>query len=195
MRGLACLALLVIGCGNDDGKGPPVVDAGLGGSGGDADTSPPKVAFVTSTEYTAVFSSAGEADGLCLTRASEAGLPGTFRAWLSDATSSPSTRFTRPDGNYVRPGGTVIAHGWAGLTATALKVSLDYDEFDEETLMGFDAWTGTHPDGTPSGQDCTNWTGKGQVTYGDLREQDQRWTKMPNAGQCSGFKHLYCFEQ
>ncbi len=196
MRGLACLAALVIGCGSDDGKGPPVVDAGMGGSGGgDAGAPAPKVAFVSSHEYTAVFDSALDADGRCGTLASEAGLSGSFRAWLSDGESSPSTRFTRPEGNYVRPGGTVIAKGWAGLTAGPLKVSLDYDEFDDETLLGFDAWTGTHADGTPSGQSCTNWTGKGQVTYGDIREVDGRWTKMPNAGQCSGFKHLYCFEQ
>ena len=140
MRGLACLAALVIGCGSDDGKGPPVVDAGMGGSGGgDAGAPAPKVAFVSSHEYTAVFDSALDADGRCGTLASEAGLSGSFRAWLSDDESSPSTRFTRPEGNYVRPGGTVIAKGWAGLTAGPLKVSLDYDEFDDETLLGFDA--------------------------------------------------------
>jgi hypothetical protein len=185
---------MLVACGGGEGDGPPNVDAGAGAGGGGG-APPSKVAFVSSTEYTPDFGTAEAADALCTERASFVGLPGSFRAWLSDASSSPSSRFSRPLGNYVRVKGAVIAKGWVGLTTEVLKVPLDYDEFGDETLLGFTAWTGTDADGTATSQDCSTWSGKGQGTFGDIRAYDQSWTKMPSPAGCGGFGHLYCFEQ
>lgn len=192
---LAMLSLILVACGGGEGDGPPDVDSGAGGGGGGGGTPPSKVVFVSSTEYTPDFGSAEKADALCNERASFVGLAGSFRAWLSDSQSSPSSRFSKPLGNYVRVKGAIIAKGWTGLTTENLNAPLDHDEFGDETLLGFTAWTGTNPDGTPTGQDCSTWSGKGQATFGDIRAYDQTWSKMPSAGQCNGFGHLYCFEQ
>ncbi len=193
--GWLCLACFSLACAGDDGRGPPAVvsDGGIGGS--DAGTAEPKLAFVTSTEYTADFGSAAEADVLCGARASAAGLSGSFRAWLSDSQSSPSTRFSRAEGNYVSVGGTVIAAGWSGLTSGSLKTTLDYDENEEQTTVGLTTWTGTAADGTATDDHCNDWSGSGQATIGDITAFGYKWSALPSAGDCTGFRHLYCFEQ
>lgn len=193
---LACLGWTSFGCGSDDGGGPPTVvsDGGVGGS--DAGAPPPKFAFVTSTEYTADFGSTAKADAECTSQAALAKLPGSFRAWLSDSASSPSTRFSRPEGNYVSVGGTVIAAGWAGLTSGSLKTTLDHDEYGDQTTIGLEAWTGTAPDGTATGEDCSDWSGSGTATVGNINAYGAQWTAKPAAVTCgSNFRHLYCFEQ
>jgi len=190
---LACAALL--GCsGGGGGSGPPTMVSDAGGSGGGG-ALPTKLAFVTSTELTPEFGSAEEADARCGVRAAEAGLSGSFRAWLSDSQSSPSTRFTKPEGNYVSVGGTVIAAGWAGLSSGSLKTTLDYDENNEQTTIGLTTWTGTAADGTATGEDCNDWSGSGKATIGDLTAFGYKWSALPTPGDCTGFRHLYCFEQ
>ncbi|MBK8995724.1 MAG: hypothetical protein IPM35_08250 [Myxococcales bacterium] len=196
--GWLCFAWLLQGCGGGDGSGPPatvVGDGGIGGSGGDAAAPKPKIAFVTSTEYTSDFGSVAKADAQCATRAAEAGLSGSYMAWLSDSTSSPSTRFTRAEGNYVSVSGTVIAAGWTGLTSGSLKANLDYDEYSEQTTVGLTAWTGTAADGTATGDDCNDWSGDGQATVGEITAYGFKWSALPAAQDCAVFRHLYCFEQ
>lgn len=188
------LALGALGCGGGDGGGPPTVvgDGGVGGSGGAATT--PKIAFVTSTEYTSAFATIGEADAQCQARAAEAKLSGSFRAWISDASSSPATRFVHAEGNYVSVEGTLIAKGWSGLTSGSLVSTIDYDEHSEQTTIGLETWTGTAADGTSTGVDCDGWSGSGQATVGNITAYGAKWTEALS-GDCDGFRHLYCFEQ
>jgi len=54
---------------------------------------PPKFAFVTTWEGDGNIGGLAAADAICQTEAEDAELPGTYKAWLSDSSSSPSTRF------------------------------------------------------------------------------------------------------
>ncbi|MGZ3454239.1 MAG: hypothetical protein ACXVEF_31830, partial [Polyangiales bacterium] len=101
-------------------KSDAVIDTG---STTPIDTGPPetstanKVVFVTSTLYTGDLGGVAGADSKCQSAAAAASLAGTFKAWVSSATSSPSTTFVRTTGDYALPDGTVVAHGWSGLTS------------------------------------------------------------------------------
>jgi hypothetical protein len=75
-----------------------------------------KKVFLTSLAYPAsTLGGLVGADTKCQERATAAGLPGTYKAWLSDSTGSPSTRFTRSAVPYVRTDGNFIANNWADL--------------------------------------------------------------------------------
>lgn len=81
-----------------------------------APTVPAKIVFVTSAKATANYNGLPQADTVCQKLATAAGLSGTFRAWLSNATDSPSTRFTQSTGPYKLVDGTQIADNWTDLT-------------------------------------------------------------------------------
>lgn len=192
---LLALALALMGC-SDGGSGPPRVPAGSGGTGaGDGGTPAPKLVFVSSTEYTPAFDTLGAADAICQKLAGDAGLAGSYRAWLSDASGSPSTRFEHSTGPYELVSGTNVAESWAALTSKPLAVSIDRTELDEAATLSFEVWTGTHPNGTASDQHCEGWTASGKASIGDARELGSGWTELGFSGSCSGFRRLYCFEQ
>ena len=85
-----------------------------------APTITPKIVFVTSTTATANYNGLPQADTVCQNLATAAGLSGTFRAWLSNATDSPSTRFTQSTVPYKLVDGTQIADNWTDLTDGAI---------------------------------------------------------------------------
>ena len=72
--------------------------------------------FLSSAVYDGAMGGLDGADAKCQALAAAAGLPGTFRAWLSDSTGSPSTRFTQSTLRYVRVDGVKVADDWADLT-------------------------------------------------------------------------------
>lgn len=190
----ALLALALASC-SDGGSGPPRVPVGSGGTGGGDGGTPPKLVFVSSTEYTPAFDTLGAADAICQKLAGDAGLAGSYRAWLSDASGSPSTRFEHSTGPYELVSGTNVAESWAALTSKPLAVSIDRTELDEEATFSFEVWTGTRPDGTASAEHCEGWTASGKASIGDARELGSGWTELGFSGSCSGFRRLYCFEQ
>ncbi len=154
--------------------------------------------FVTSTQYGGVLGGLAGADALCQTRASQAGLPGTYKAWLSDGTASPSTRFVRSRGPYRLLDGTTIARGWADLTDGSLAAPIDVTESGNAVANSTGVWTHTEPDGTARGGDdhCGNWgsaTGDGDIGTHTSPSND-RWTQDAVAG-CNNGQHLYCFQQ
>ena len=70
---------------------------------------------MTSTTYKAGdLGGLAGADAKCQARAMAAGLTGTFRAWLSDATNSPSSRFPQDAGPYLLVNGGLVANNWIG---------------------------------------------------------------------------------
>ena len=72
--------------------------------------------FVTSTEYGGIIGGLTGADTICQQLAEASNLSGTYKAWLSDSTDSPSTRFVRSTGPYQLVDGTRIAANWTSLT-------------------------------------------------------------------------------
>ncbi len=166
----------------------------------------PRRVFVTSETYKgdllpAIDNKTGLAlaDAHCQALAS-AKLSGNFKAWLSDDTGSPSTRFdTNFTGAYQLVDGTsIVSGGWAELTSGNLKHAIDRDE-QNNVLDEATPWSNTTSDGTKVTMDeasCMNWTSKllavsGRV--GDSSAMDAAWSDA-GAIPCSVPLPLYCFE-
>lgn len=167
---------------------------------------PPKLAFVTSSLF--IGGSIGgldAADASCQTIADGANLTGLYKAWLSDSTGSPSTRFTQHAGPYERVDGVRIANSWADLTDGTLLAPLDKTQSGAQsngnTACGpGDIWTNTAADGTPRGSnDCSDWTvSTGQTaSTGLVSSSTSSWTVNTTclAGPCGARLPLYCFQQ
>ena len=72
---------------------------------------PTKTVFVTSQTYTADFGGYVAARNICNQLASDAGLPGTYSAWISDSVNWPSKSFIQSTVKYVdTQGNTIAAH-------------------------------------------------------------------------------------
>lgn len=174
---------------------------------------PVKRVFVTHSLFSgAQIGGLPGADAKCQSAASVAGLSGTYRAWLSDQTGSPSTRFTRSAVPYVRVDGVVVASSFADLVDGTLAAPIFKTETDQvgvspvgcssgETNRVF---TNTRQDGTLADPNlsCSNWTSdSGNSLWGLLTDSGSAWTEACNAisatitDQCGVAVPLYCFEQ
>ncbi len=163
-----------------------------------------KTAFVTSTTMNGNLGGVAGADAICNQHATAAGLTGTFKAWISDATTSPSTSFAQSPLPYVRTDGTQIASNWADLVDGTLAAPLENDEFGNvvthNALNGF-AWTATSSSGTLVGtRHCNSWglaNGSNQGFKGNTSSASAAWSLRP--GSSFNCLHqparLYCFQQ
>ena len=96
---------------------------------GEYEYPPSKTMFLTSSTHTGNLGGMSGADAICAARATEAGLGGTYLAWLSDTTMSPSVRFTQnTSGPYQLPSGSVIAADWSELISGVLTNGIVEDE-------------------------------------------------------------------
>ena len=170
----------------------------------------PKQVFITSTIYDGDLGGLSGADALCNQRANAAELSGKFRAWLSDETGSPNTRFaTCSDCPYVRTDGEQVASGYADLTDGVLAAPINVNEFgfpipEAEFLVGR-VWSATTTGGdllTDLGvRYCSDWTSgtsPAQGFKGSPYETDRCWTEACTGGSFNCQlqpARLYCFEQ
>jgi len=175
-----------------------------------------KLVFVTSVGHNGNFGGIAGADSFCQQRATAAGLPGTYKAWLSAGTVStgPASRFIKASIPYALVDGTVIANNWADLTDGAINVPLNLTEFGKVPSTGTLIWSYTRIDGTPGlfgnpnhtcyGGDChcKSWTTtetQGNPIQGSafaLRDKsNDDWTDYSFANACGGDYSLYCFQQ
>jgi len=189
-------------------------DAGVGGDAAVDSGFAGKRVFLSSATFAGNLGGATGADAKCQALAA-AKLPGTYRAWISDATSSPSSRFTR-SGPYRLVDGTLVANDWAELTGGKLQHAIDMTESGGAPPAGsgdycgggtqpFGAWTGTGNDGLRTTHDsCAGFTSSSftltsQVAFGDPKKTNMQWTtgNCLNAGvtYCAKQAALYCFEQ
>lgn len=170
----------------------------------------PKRAFLTNAIY-----SGGQIGGLagadtkCQGAALAGGLTGTYKAWLSDATGSPATRFTQSTAPYVRVDGIVIANNWADLTDGTHNAPLNKTETgalgaSEAVCDSVTNWvfTNTTTDGNQAdgGSSCSDWTSDlGGSIWGRFTTADSQWTSSCSGGSpvnfCGKRTPLYCFEQ
>lgn len=158
--------------------------------------------FVTSAVYNGDLGGLAGADARCQALADAAGLTGTYKAWLSDTTGSPSTRFTHSANPYVRVDGVIVADNWTDLTDGGLDASISINE--SGGLPGWTAaWTNTTTTGTladPSAQ-CADWSTSGVADpsqlgkYGLVTRADFLWTQYPSQMWCNDMNVIYCFEQ
>ena len=164
-----------------------------------------KTVFVTSTTTTGNIQHDGltglaAADSICNERASSAGLPGTYMAWLSSGSASARDRLdcTHDDVPFVRVDGVTVANDWADLVDGSLTARINRDENGKLYQgWGVQVWTGTYNSGAAwtinGGRHCSGWTstsGNGRFGWSN----NAGWTQQ-NDAPCSGGKRLYCFQQ
>jgi hypothetical protein len=174
--------------GDQKGPCPAPLTCGTGG---------PCHVFVTSTTHTGDFGGLAAADEICQQQAQAANLPGTYKAWLSDSTSSPNTRFVKSPGPYQLVDGTRVADNYADLTDHALDALIDRTEFGQAVTMPFQCWTYTDSNGSAYGgsDHCSNWTStSGEGHYGMTITTSHNWSNW-NSNPCSQAYRLYCFQQ
>lgn len=159
--------------------------------------------FFASTGHTGDFDGLTGADAFCQNLATAAGLFGTYMAWLSDTTDSPSTRFTRATVPYTLVNGTIVAANWTALTSGTLAHAIDRTE-SGESVGGIQAWTHTRADGTAGGVNpaghCVNWTSSNgdpspAGNTGIATATDASWTRFSNHTCSDDFRRIYCFQQ
>lgn len=154
--------------------------------------------FVSSTVYGGKIGGLAGADFLCQDLAESAGLPGTYQAWLSDSTASPSTRFVRSKGPYVLVNGQRIADTWQDLTDGSLDIPITVTQTGSKVAESTSVWTYTNAAGAAldaNTHTCGNWaaaTGDGAV--GSDTSRNATWTDN-GAAACNTGQHLYCFQQ
>lgn len=179
--------------------------------------------FVSSTTSNGNLGGLAGADATCQGLAASANLPGTYKAWLSDSSSSPNSRFVHNPGPYVLVDGSTVAVDYDDLVGCAcgplVPINIDETGFLWPDTPAADVWTGTRPNGdrtdrfdgvefppddvalTPNGQ-CGDWT---QSTYtpalphvgsvGRLSFAGALWTAAVLPRPCGMQRHLYCFQQ
>lgn len=163
-------------------------------------------AFVTSKiYYPDALGGLDGADSLCQNFADNAGLSGTYKAWLSTSTESAIGRLSNiSTGIYVTTGGQLIANGWDDLTDGTLSFPIVYDE-NGTFYENRGVWTGTTRSGSAStlfGEDyCADWTSSSYVntaTHGWATTSPyyppETWTESSSASTCNTPKGFYCFE-
>ena len=168
-------------------------------------TSEDKVVFVSGTSFVGTQIDGLEgADELCQQLADEAGLEGTFRAWLSDSTGTPASRMTFSTGDYRLVDDTLIAQGWQDLLDGELIHPIDVTEDgspapDTFICQGGEVWSNTTADGQLQliDQHCEGWGRAGFIgATGNHGAMDGGWTASSCTNvTCSSALPIYCFEQ
>ena len=156
--------------------------------------------FLSSIRYAGNLGGLSGADAKCQGLADAAGLPGSYQAWLSDSTSSPSSRFVPSTGPYQLINGTTIAANFTDLVDGTLLAPINVTETGGGVGSSEVTWTHTLSTGNGGGDadsHCANWSSSAPVAagdYGHATQLGQEWTFVSEAS-CSNFFHLYCFQQ
>jgi len=170
-----------------------------------------KFIFVTSAIYSGNLGGLSGADAKCQALATNASLPGTYKAWLSTSATSAGSRLTHSTLPYVLVNGTPVAANWTGLTSAPLLHTIDMTELggSPPSSTGGACGTGmvytdTNPDGSANSDsagnfgDCNGWTTSLSAAseMGDYNESNSPyWTASCASDICSYQTPLYCLQQ
>jgi hypothetical protein len=160
----------------------------------------PLKVFVTTGTSDGNFGGVAAGDAWCQDEADDAGLTGTYKAWLSDSTVSPSTRFAVTTGPYRLVDGTTVANSWADLTDGSIQHRIDQTAAGV-TLSAGATWSGTGPTGQrhiTTGHDCDGWTSadpEKEGVGGLVIQTDIFWGAAIGAPCNTPGRRLICFEQ
>ena len=166
--------------------------------------------FVTSQSYSGNLSEAAReqagaeatgaqaGDALCTARAWEAGLGGTWRAWLSARDGQDVKGRVEEVGPWhLVDRCTVVAESVASLLLKGPRVQPNRDEFGQ-LILAPRYWTGTALDGRLELPNCMDWGSKGQARRGltgdPTSSAEGSWTK-DRLSPCTQSFSLLCFEQ
>jgi len=174
----------------------------------------PKRVFVSGFGISGNMGGIAGANAHCQSAATAAGLTGTFRAWISTASQSPSTTFTQSSSPYVLVNNALVATSWADLIDGELANPINLNEYGNN-VGNVKVWTQTFPNGTYDNGNCTaqcaNWTSNSTSSYarwGNSGASNGAWSSTGDGSgngacgsgtwecnQCNCSNRLYCFEQ
>jgi hypothetical protein len=162
-----------------------------------------KYVFVTGTgRTTAEMGGVAGADEICQADAIEAGLSGTYKAWIStDGSDDPDARFTKATVPYKLVNGTTVANNWTDLTDGTIAAAINRTALN---VLNNNYTVFTHTDeagiavgGGNASFDCTGFAAntpyeQTQTGYSGATNADWSWKNWSN---CHSSYALYCFEQ
>lgn len=158
-----------------------------------------KLVFMTSTTTDGNTGGIAGADAICNARAAAADLPGTYKAWLAIAGSSPASTFTQSTVPYKLVTGKLVANDWADLVDGTLANPIDRDELGL-LLINQHSWTATDPSGASASSNCEGWQTNSAMSSGAqgrnfATSTGDDWTNETAPSPCDVPNHLYCFQQ
>ena len=160
---------------------------------------PAKKVFITSTTYNGNLGGLSGADAKCQARATAADLGGNWKAWLSDNTTSASSRLTHSTLPYKLINGSTIANNWSDLIDGTLQNPINITETG--SFQGNYVYSGTNSNGeimNPGTSKCADWTvsnvANGPGLLGHSGYTDYRWS-WGTSYSCANQYPLYCIEQ
>lgn len=150
--------------------------------------------FITSTRFSGAVGGLDAADMYCHSAATDAGLAGTYRAWLSTSSTNASDRIGDVGPWYSTRDIVVFS------SKAALREAPTSDMLDEHGAASAtpDPWTGTDAHGAASGSDCEGWTngtGTATATTGTGFASDVEWGGGVTTLHCDATAPLICFQQ
>jgi hypothetical protein len=151
-----------------------------------------KRVFVTSASFTGSLGGLSGADARCDAAARQAGVRGSFTAWLSDIVIDARERIPGNGPWYRMDRSTVLFVSKAQLESEP-NAAIDMTEQGGPVAAGTAVWTGTNNGGTRSFSVCDNWTefqSAGRVGV----VSTAGWTASGSIS-CSERARLYCFER
>lgn len=162
-----------------------------------ADAAPkgPLKAFVSSTLVTGNLGGVAGADAICNKAAKDAGLPGTFIAWISTSQVNAIDRVTG-SGPWQLVNGTEVFKTKADLTKGSLAAAFRRDEKNAQPPLDEDrVWTGTNAAGTVATHTCNDWGGTGgSGRVGEAEQTNNGWTALTDEA-CTEVNRVYCLQQ
>jgi hypothetical protein len=160
----------------------------------------PLLAFVTTGFYSgAAIGGLAGADSICASEADDGGANGTFRAWISNSSTSAAARLNHVARPYVLADGTIVAKDWTDLTDGTLAAAIARNADGTAAPLG-GAWTATDASGAISypSNTCNDWTSNsGQGADGYVGAANSDWTlnSVQPLDSCSVQSRLYCLQQ
>lgn len=166
----------------------------------------PKIVFVTSDTYSGDLGGLGGADVKCQDLAIEAGLLGTFKAWISGSSASEEARdrMSQADVAYRRVDFVKVADNWADLTDGTLDAPINVNENGNTVGAVLTAYTNTDADGSihETGRECglnpgDEWNTDDMFAsggYGTVGATGSSWSWVNN-NACDNLRRLYCIQQ
>lgn len=165
-----------------------------------------KIVFASSVKVSGNIGGVTGGDNLCAQAAADAGLSGTWIAWLSTTKKEAIDRITH-GGRYVRPDGAEVVANKGQLASSNLTNPISLTEHgaavDPEGNGEKNIWTGRNASASPSGSSCNDWTSSGATVFGSRGRSGA--TATPEWTQVAGFFNggwgcqvplsLYCFER
>lgn len=151
--------------------------------------------FVTSSTFDGNLGGVAGADMKCATAATQAGLPGTYKAWLATSGAGAATRLSGARG-WVRVDGKPVADTVSppGLQSGKIFYPISLDEAGSTIPSATPfAFTGSNPDGSAvNGFTCGDWVNAaGSASLGAGFAGPYRWTSDRLDSCATG--RLYCF--